>query len=78
MRKREKICWICALIKWLEMESHLNNKKVEAIKRHMRGNIAGMVKCGEYVPRHLPMRLTKQNHTTVSIASTKFNKSKNN
>ncbi|KAG5600335.1 hypothetical protein H5410_031705 [Solanum commersonii] len=29
----------------------------------------------EFVPRHLPMRQTKKNHLTVSIGSTRSNKS---
>ncbi|KAG5621378.1 hypothetical protein H5410_006596 [Solanum commersonii] len=29
----------------------------------------------EFVPRHLPMRQAKQNHMTVSIGSTRSNKS---
>ncbi|KAH0770728.1 hypothetical protein KY290_014709 [Solanum tuberosum] len=45
------------------------NKK----KTHGRQHSWDSKVTGEFVPRHLPMRLTKQNHMTVSIASRRSN-----
>ncbi|KAH0735609.1 hypothetical protein KY285_011316 [Solanum tuberosum] len=48
--------------------SNKNKKKTHGIQHSWDGKVTG-----EFVPRHLPMRLAKQNHMTVSIASTKSN-----
>ncbi|KAK4727776.1 hypothetical protein R3W88_032693 [Solanum pinnatisectum] len=51
--------------------SNKNKKKTHGRQHSWDGKVTG-----EFVPRHLPMRLAKQNHMTVSIASTRSNTSK--
>ena len=75
------ICWIYSLIRWLRMGIfHLDNKEVEAAnakkKTYGRQHSWDGKVSGEFVPRHLPMRLAKQNHMTVSTTFTRSNKSK--
>ncbi|KAH0636684.1 hypothetical protein KY289_036599 [Solanum tuberosum] len=48
--------------------SKKKKKKIHGRQHSWDGKVTG-----EFVPRHLPMRLTKQNHMTVSIASTRSN-----
>ncbi|KAG5621315.1 hypothetical protein H5410_006533 [Solanum commersonii] len=50
-----------------------NNKK-----KHGRKNIWDGKITEEFVPRHLSMRLAKQNHMTMSTTLTRSNKSKKN
>ncbi|KAG5628234.1 hypothetical protein H5410_013452 [Solanum commersonii] len=51
--------------------SNKNKKKTYGRQHSWDGKVTR-----EFVPRHLPMRLAKQNHTTVPIASTRSNTSK--
>uniref|UniRef100_M1DYT0 NB-ARC domain containing protein n=1 Tax=Solanum tuberosum TaxID=4113 RepID=M1DYT0_SOLTU len=51
--------------------SNENKKKTHGRQHSWDGKVTR-----EFVPRHLPMRQAKQNHTTVSIASTRSNTSK--
>ncbi|KAG5596449.1 hypothetical protein H5410_037681 [Solanum commersonii] len=48
--------------------SNKNKKKTHGRQHNWDGKVTG-----EFVPRHLPIRLAKQNHMTVSIASTRSN-----
>ncbi|KAH0692243.1 hypothetical protein KY285_019340 [Solanum tuberosum] len=50
-----------------------NNKKKHGRKNSWDGKMTE-----EFVPRHLPLRLAKQNHMTVSTTLTRSNKSKKN
>ncbi|WMV51851.1 hypothetical protein MTR67_045236 [Solanum verrucosum] len=51
--------------------SNKNKKKTHGRQHSWDGKVTG-----EFVPRHLPIRLAKQNHMTVSIDSTRSNTSK--
>ncbi|KAG5601643.1 hypothetical protein H5410_033013 [Solanum commersonii] len=51
--------------------TNINKKKTHGRQHSWDGKVTR-----EFVPRYLPMRLAKQNHMTVSIASTRSNTSK--
>ncbi|KAH0642283.1 hypothetical protein KY290_033883 [Solanum tuberosum] len=60
-----------ARVAYISPRQQRNNKKKHGRKNSWDGKVTE-----EVVPRHLPMRLAKQNHMTVSTYSTRSNNSK--